>query len=130
MTRAVLEEFGRVDILVNNAYGAAPGHYCGILDQPEGLWEESLQGNLFGPYELAKAFAPSMLATGSGAIVNLVSAAAYNPIWGRGAYGVAKAALGQYRKMVQLGLGDLDKSGIAELTFKGRGPKKSAKKKK
>ncbi|HSI63084.1 MAG TPA: NAD(P)-dependent oxidoreductase, partial [Candidatus Saccharimonadia bacterium] len=26
----------------------------------------------------------------------------------------------QYQKMVQLGLGDLDKSGIAELTFKGR----------
>jgi 3-hydroxyisobutyrate dehydrogenase len=37
---------------------------------------------------------------------------------------LAKAALGQYRKMVKLGLGELDKSGIAELTFKGRGPKK------
>ncbi len=43
---------------------------------------------------------------------------------------LAKAALGQYRKLVKLGLGGLDKSGIAELTFKGRGPKKSAKKKK
>ena len=37
---------------------------------------------------------------------------------------LAKAALGQYRKMVKLGLGGLDKSGVAELTFKGRGPKK------
>ena len=37
---------------------------------------------------------------------------------------LAKAALGQYRKMVKLGLGELDKSGVAELTFKGRGPKK------
>ena len=36
---------------------------------------------------------------------------------------LAKATLGQYRKMTQVGLGDLDKSGIAELTFKGRGPK-------
>jgi len=42
---------------------------------------------------------------------------------------LAKATLGQYRKMVKLGLGELDKSGIAELTFKGRGPKKKAKKK-
>ena len=42
---------------------------------------------------------------------------------------LAKAALGQFRKMVKLGLGDLDKSGVAELTFKGRGPKvKKAKK--
>ena len=34
---------------------------------------------------------------------------------------LAKATLAQYQKMVDLGLGDLDKSGIAELTFKGRG---------
>jgi 3-hydroxyisobutyrate dehydrogenase-like beta-hydroxyacid dehydrogenase len=43
---------------------------------------------------------------------------------------LAAAALSQYAKMVKLGLGHLDKSGIAELTFKGRGPKKAAKKKK
>jgi 3-hydroxyisobutyrate dehydrogenase len=39
---------------------------------------------------------------------------------------LAKAALGQFRKMVKLGLGELDKSGVAELTFKGRGPRKKA----
>ena len=33
---------------------------------------------------------------------------------------LAKATLAQYQKMVDLGLGDLDKSGISELTFKGR----------
>lgn len=44
---------------------------------------------------------------------------------------LAAAALAQYKKMVTLGLGELDKSGIAELTFKGRGPKaRSAAKKK
>ncbi len=43
---------------------------------------------------------------------------------------LAKAALGQFRKMVKAGLGDLDKSGVAELTFKGRGPgKKPARRK-
>jgi 3-hydroxyisobutyrate dehydrogenase len=36
---------------------------------------------------------------------------------------VAAAALGQFSKMVKSGLGQLDKSGVAELTFKGRGPK-------
>ena len=35
---------------------------------------------------------------------------------------LAKATLSQYQKMVEAGLGDLDKSGVAELTFKGRGP--------
>ena len=33
---------------------------------------------------------------------------------------LAEATLAQYGRMVELGLGDLDKSGIAELTFKGR----------
>lgn len=42
---------------------------------------------------------------------------------------LAKAAYEQYSRMVKLGFGELDKSGIAELTFKGRGqkPKKAAK---
>jgi len=42
---------------------------------------------------------------------------------------LATATLAQYTKLTQLGLGGLDKSGIAELTFKGRGPKKKAAKK-
>jgi 3-hydroxyisobutyrate dehydrogenase len=33
----------------------------------------------------------------------------------------------QYKKMMQVGLGELDKSGIAELTFKGRGSRKASK---
>ena len=37
---------------------------------------------------------------------------------------LARATLSQYQKMVDAGLGDLDKSGVAELTFKGRGPGK------
>jgi 3-hydroxyisobutyrate dehydrogenase len=36
---------------------------------------------------------------------------------------LAAATFRQYTRMVQMGLGELDKSGIAELTFKGRGPK-------
>jgi len=35
---------------------------------------------------------------------------------------LAEAALAQYQRMIAEGLGELDKSGIAELTFKGRGP--------
>jgi len=44
---------------------------------------------------------------------------------------LAAATFAQFTKMTKLGLGGLDKSGIAELTFKGRGPKKktAAKKK-
>lgn len=38
------------------------------------------------------------------------------------------AAYRQFAKMVKLGIGDLDKSGVAELTFRGRGPRTRAKK--
>jgi 3-hydroxyisobutyrate dehydrogenase len=41
---------------------------------------------------------------------------------------LAAATLQQYKKMIVLGLGDLDKSGVAELTFRGRGRKKTGKK--
>ncbi len=41
---------------------------------------------------------------------------------------LAQATFNQYKKLTQLGFGELDKSGIAELTFKGRGKKKPAKK--
>ena len=37
---------------------------------------------------------------------------------------LAAATYAQYAKLTRLGFGELDKSGIAELTFKGRGPKK------
>jgi len=40
---------------------------------------------------------------------------------------LADATTKQYSKMVKVGLGELDKSGIAELTFPGRGPKKGKK---
>jgi 3-hydroxyisobutyrate dehydrogenase len=36
---------------------------------------------------------------------------------------LAEATLAQYRLMIDKGLGDIDKSGVAELTFKGRGTK-------
>ena len=42
---------------------------------------------------------------------------------------LAAATFAQYTKLTKLGFGELDKSGIAELTFKGRG-KKAPKKKK
>ena len=42
---------------------------------------------------------------------------------------LAAATKAQYDQMIKHGLGELDKSGIAELTFKGRGPKKKTAKK-
>jgi 3-hydroxyisobutyrate dehydrogenase len=67
-------------------------------------------------------FSAAHAAKDSGIALGLAKAAKLN-------LPLAAATYAQYAKMTKLGLGELDKSGIAELTFKGRGPKKKAKKK-
>jgi 3-hydroxyisobutyrate dehydrogenase-like beta-hydroxyacid dehydrogenase len=62
-------------------------------------------------------FSAAHAAKDSGIALGLAKAAKLN-------LPLATATLAQYSKMVKVGLGELDKSGIAELTFKGRGPKK------
>ena len=39
---------------------------------------------------------------------------------------LARAAAGQFDRMVSLGLGEIDKSGVSELTFRGRGGSRPA----
>jgi NAD(P)-dependent dehydrogenase (short-subunit alcohol dehydrogenase family) len=72
LRREVLEEMGRVDILMNNA-GVA------LLGPPETVpsedWDWILQINLMGPVRGVRAFLPHMMARGSGYIVNTASVA-------------------------------------------------------
>jgi len=60
-------------------------------------------------------FSADHAAKDSGIAISVAEAAGIN-------VPLAKATLFQYQKMVEAGLGELDKSGVAELTFKGRGP--------
>jgi 3-hydroxyisobutyrate dehydrogenase len=60
-------------------------------------------------------FSADHAAKDSGIAISVAEAAGIN-------VPLAKATLSQYQKMVEAGLGELDKSGVAELTFKGRGP--------
>jgi 7-alpha-hydroxysteroid dehydrogenase len=97
-----LAKFGRVDVLVNNAYagssflradGGKTAEAISTVDQDISVWDAGVQGNIVGPVELAKGFAPGMQAAGAGAIVNALSTAAFRPVRGQGAYGVTKAAM-------------------------------------
>jgi NAD(P)-dependent dehydrogenase (short-subunit alcohol dehydrogenase family) len=90
VARRVLAEFGRVDILVNNAAVAAPGSF---LDVPVRRWDLVLNVNLRGAYLCARAFLPSMIERRSGCIINVSSYAAHTEgSWGL-AYSVSKAAM-------------------------------------
>lgn len=85
------EEFGGIDILVNNA--ATNPHFGPILTSDESHWDKILDVNVKGYFRLIKACVPSMQARGGGKIINLASIAGKAPLSGMGIYSVSKAAV-------------------------------------
>ena len=70
MLWTVLERFGRIDCLVNNAGVLRTGRF---VDLPMRELDRMLDVNLRGPIILTRAVLPSMLRQGSGAIINVAS---------------------------------------------------------
>jgi NAD(P)-dependent dehydrogenase (short-subunit alcohol dehydrogenase family) len=89
----VVGEFGRFDILVNNAAWNI-GIPFGDLDAlTADVWDRMLETNLRGPYLLARAFAPELRRHKGGRIVNIASLAGLMPGGSSIAYASSKAAL-------------------------------------
>lgn len=95
-----LDEFGNVDLLLNNAVYQGDGNLSTVMDIGQSQVDAIMQGNFFTPLALVKALLPSMLQRGQGTIINMVSYTAFhNPPapadqggWGF-AYPASKAAL-------------------------------------
>ena len=98
---AAIEEFGGIDIVVNNAGGTAPRPF---LDTSAGYVERAFHFNVTTAYALTRAAVPSMLDRGGGAVVNISSAMGRLRDRGYVAYGTAKAALAH---MTRLSAADL-----------------------
>lgn len=82
---------GRIDILVNNA--AANPYYGHILDTDVGAFEKTVEINLRGYFFMSIAAGRRMKAQGTGAIVNVASAAALSPGDKQGVYSITKAGI-------------------------------------
>lgn len=74
MGRAVLGEFGEVEVLVNAAGTNVPERSLEVLSL--GDYHAMMDANMNGAYYCVQAFLPQMRARGSGTIVNIVSDAA------------------------------------------------------
>ncbi len=87
----VYDEFGRCDVLVNNA-GMSP-LYDSLADVSEALFDKVIEVNLKGPFRLSAAFGARMAAADGGSIINVSSVAAVRPTPNEAAYGAAKSGL-------------------------------------
>jgi NAD(P)-dependent dehydrogenase (short-subunit alcohol dehydrogenase family) len=89
MVDKTLNQFGQIDVLVNNA-GVA--FYSSILDMPAKRWELVMKVNLLGPFLCSKAVLPHMIERTKGSIINISSLAADERDEGTVPTGVAYAA--------------------------------------
>jgi NAD(P)-dependent dehydrogenase (short-subunit alcohol dehydrogenase family) len=91
MVEAVYAEFGRVDVLINNA-GMSP-LYPSLDQVSEELFDKVIGVNLKGPFRLSANIGARMAAGEGGCIINISSTASVNASPTSEPYGAAKAGL-------------------------------------
>ncbi|MFC1417040.1 SDR family oxidoreductase [Streptacidiphilus cavernicola] len=86
---AVERDFGRVDVLVNNAGGAFGADTVENGDPAD--WRRMYEVNVLGVLQVTQALLPALRASGAGTVLVLSSTAAFVPYEGGGGYVAAKA---------------------------------------
>lgn len=104
IVESALDQFGRVDILVNNAAVIWP--IDEIVDADPDEWAYNIATNLIAPFYLVRNVLPLMVDQGYGRILNVSSVAAISPVAGASAYCAAKAGLDMFTRTLALEIRD------------------------
>ncbi len=102
MVTQTLEEFGRIDILVNNVGIPGSQEATVLHSTPEEEWDRVVAVNLKSVYLCSKRVIPEMIKQGAGKIVNLSSVAGIVAFPGRAAYTATKGAVSLLTKAMAL----------------------------
>jgi len=86
----VTDEWGRIDILVNNAAISRRSALTRVTDEE---WEEVIRVNLTGPMYLTRAVVPLMKRQGGGVLLNVISGAGTHGTIGFSSYAASKGGL-------------------------------------
>ena len=95
MVAHVQEQFGRIDVLVNNAGWDKAGPF---LESDEADWERIIAINLVGVLNTCKAVLPIMVQQGSGSVINIASDAGRVGASGEAVYSAAKGGVIAFTK--------------------------------
>ena len=101
MVETVLNQFGKLDLLINNA---GIGGNIPFLETTLDDWNRIISINLTGAFLVAQASAREMIKNGGGKIVNIASLSGQRGGNGRAAYGSAKAGLELLTKVMAVEL--------------------------
>jgi len=93
MVQKALSEFGKIDVLVNNAGQNASYVHHPFEDIPEAEWEDMIRTNVTGVFLVTQIVGRTMLARGSGRIINIASSTGVRAMPERLCYSVTKAAV-------------------------------------
>ncbi len=101
MVAAAIREFGRVDVLVNNA---GIMHIRSVLETTEDVWDRTVDINLKGHFFCAQKVIPHMIKQGRGRIINLGSIFGEAGVPGACVYGVTQIGIHGITRMMAIEL--------------------------
>lgn len=105
LVKATVEEFGRLDVLVNNAGTTVEIPHSDLDAVTAEVWRKILDVNVIGTWQMVRAAAPELRRHGSGSVVNVSSLAGARPLGSSIPYASSKAAVNHMTVLLAKALG-------------------------